>query len=681
MGQRREGLSGPSVCAVIALLIAGLHPVDNPDSFGHLAAGRQIVELGYVPSLDTFSYYRPEPQPWVNYEWLSDWALFEVFRAAGFAGLNLWKLLMIAAAGAILVRVAYARAGRLGAELCALMMIAAVPALRFRLSARPHVFGLLWSAVYWIGLLAILDAADDPTRRVQTRRWVIGLGVAHLAWVNLHGSHLLGLALTGIACAVSLPRPGARKPLATLFGLELAASCISPYGPKIVVGAIEHVFDPRYRAIVTEWQPWTPQQPMWFLIGVLLHAVLVLAAWPWLRGSASAWFMRLSALMLLVMALRSMRFIPDFLLLTAPLAAEGLVRGRERWLRSREGLGPRVHAIVWRVGVVAVGAAAFFVSIGTPPYAAFGLGADLRTLPVASAAWLAREQPRARVFAAMEDGWFVMWGAPNAHVLLDGRVPFYGPEYIGATMTGWANPSALRQLIARSGTNAVIVQPLVTEHQAALDTMLHAPEFALTVIENKHVLFAKRGSTRTGAEGAEFQALQPGYTAPWLLAPNADLAAIRSELAKLRGEPNVRAYVAWVDALLALRPLARSAGEAGFKAPETPTERAAVRGALAKLRPLREVLDEVPILTAYHALTAVLACELDEADGVLDAIREEDRSRETVLAAQELAVRRGERDEVRAFLAQARAMPEAKGDVWLAALEAALDGPPLCGKQ
>ena len=49
-----------------------------------------------------------------------------------------------------------------------------------------------------------------------------------------------------------------------------------------------------------------------------------------------------------------------------------------------------------------------------------------------------------------------------------------------------------------------------------------------------------------------------------------------------------------------------------------------------------------------------------------------------LLLTQELALRRGKVPEVRAFLAEAWAVPEAHGDPWLAALEAELAAPVGC---
>jgi hypothetical protein len=66
------------------------------------------------------------------------------------------------------------------------------------------------------------------------------------------------------------------------------------------------------------------------------------------------------------------------------------------------------------------------------------------------------------------------------------------------------------------------------------------------------------------------------------------------------------------------------------------------------------------------------------AERAFEQARWEGESRETLLGGQELALRRGELADVRAFLQRASAMPGAAGDPWLAALRAALRSPPRC---
>jgi hypothetical protein len=204
----------------------------------------------------------------------------------------------------------------------------------------------------------------------------------------LHGSHLLGLALTGLFFAFGR---GSRRSLTLLLALELAASCVSPYGPAIVLDAIEHVADPRYRALVREWGPWTADDPLWLLIApVLCSLLLVLALRPlWAAGPRGRALLACAAL-LAIASLRSVRFVGDYLLLSAPVIAWGLAE-RASALSGRAYAAVCGGALLVLVGLVPWGAAQL------PPRMGVALGQSLRELAVA-------ERAAARAARAGRDG-------------------------------------------------------------------------------------------------------------------------------------------------------------------------------------------------------------------------------------------------------------------------------------
>jgi hypothetical protein len=661
-------LGWPTWGAALALCVAALYPIDNPDTFGHLAAGREIVQLGHVPKLDSFSYWRPEPAPWVNYEWLSDALFYALYRVGGYPALNALKLSLLVVLAALLVALARKRAGELGAAVCALLIISDLPGLRFRLSVRPHLFGLVFGALYVLGLVSILEARSRRT----VWRWVIGLTLAHVAWVNLHGSHLLGLALTGIAGVCALRQPIARGPLAALFALLLLASCVSPYGPAIVSGALAHALDPSYREVIDEWQAWRPPQPITYPLMLAWQALCFVFALRHLARDRVRAFSMIAALMLFAMAARSLRFIPDCLVLTAPFIAAGLAPPLAAWTNARRKL------VLSTAGVVAAGSAAL-LCLSLPPQAAFGWGESLRDRPAASAGWLREHLPDARILAVMPDAWDLMFSLPRAKFLIDGRTPFYGPEHVRRVQHAWGSPSDLRALIDSTNTDVVVLQPLVTEQQPALQALLGFADFRLVMVEDKHCVFARESARRSQLLANEsLQVLHPGYDAQWLLTANANVPAIQRELSMLGGRTTVQAYRAWVLGLLAARPLVRAQGMAGFSTPHNALERAAALLALSNVRKADDALRIVPSVTAYHALLATAACQLDEARSVLARAQEQGGARELSFGAQELALRSGDVASVEKFLAQARALPAAAGDAWVAALQSALSSPPIC---
>jgi hypothetical protein len=661
----------PAVLALFALGVAALYPIDNPDTFGHLAAGRQIAALGHVPTLDTFSYFRPNPARGVNYEWLSDQLMYAVYHRGGAVALNVAKLALLMVIGGLLMAAGHRRAGFRGVALVSVLLVAGLPGERFRLSARPQVFGSLFASLYVLGLHELLL----PRSRRATWTWVAGLTLAHVCWVNLHGSHLFGLLLIGCALGCAVRERTAWVPLAALLGLALVASCVSPYGPDILRGAFAHVFDPAYRALIDEWQAWKPSQSPWYpVVFVWQSALLGIALWPQRRARGFG-FDAAYSIILLLMAARSLRFLADYVALTTPIIAGGLAPHVAALPEPRQRALTRASS----AGALAL---ALLICPRVPPGARIGIGERSAGRPMASAQWLATYLPDARILAAMSDAWDLMFSLPAAKFLLDGRTPLYGPEHIARVQRAWSSGALMRQLIDDTRTDVVIIQPMVTEQQPALRALLGFHDFRLMAIEDRHCVFARELPARIQLmRERALTTLMPGYGADWVLAEPVDLDRVGRELKLLPAHPNVDAYRSWVSALVALKPLARAGGRAGIAPPRTAAERRLIAGALVRLRAADRELEIVPTVAVYHGLTAVAACELDEAHAAFERAAETERVREITFGEQELALRAGRPDDVREFVRAARALPEAANDPWLAALEAALDHPARCSDE
>jgi hypothetical protein len=175
-----------------------LNPARNNDVFIHLTSGRLLLEEGRVQRTDRYSFTAPGAR-YVPHEWGTQalYALAE--RSAGIPGVIVTARLLPALA------------------LLAVLVLAFAVA-RHRLLARPDLLALaLLIACLWL-LLRHRRLAREG-RRSRAVWWLIPL---QLAWVNLHGSFPLGVALTlafaGDAAINRLPPTRART-AALLLGL------------------------------------------------------------------------------------------------------------------------------------------------------------------------------------------------------------------------------------------------------------------------------------------------------------------------------------------------------------------------------------------------------------------------------------------------------------------------------
>jgi hypothetical protein len=475
-----------------------------------------------------------------------------------------------------------------------------------------------------------------------------------------------------IAFVTTFPNRTLRRRTAILLVALACASCVSPYGPRIVGDAIAHVFDPSYRELIEEWRPWSTDRPIWLIVAVGLQIILLAISFPRLRREPERMFSLVIAAVFAVLALRSLRFIADFVLLTAPIAAEGIAaRAGALTARARR---------VWLVGAASVTAVivATFVT-KAPPYRAFGMGFDRRAQAASSGAWLASHLPEARIWAGIDDAWYLMFALPTARFLVDGRAPFYGPERLFEVQRAWASVERFGAMLRQHDVDVVVAQHSFSPHMLAIETLRASPNWRLVSIEDRHCVFARATQDRTPLLAQEaYGALAPSYDPAPLLAPDADLERIERELARLPNDDNVRAYPAFVRAMLALRALARDGGEAGFRAPASALEQDAVLRAWDDLRTAEERLGDLPIIATYRAIAAALACKLDDADAALEVARRDGDVRETLLTAQEVLLRRGQIDKVKTFVEKMNATRSVSRDAWLKALRAAVRMPPRC---
>jgi hypothetical protein len=644
------------VCAV-AFFALGAFPLYSLDAYGHLAQGRQIAELGRIPTVDLFSFWKPAPQPWSNYEWGYDLLTWLIYDHFGPNGLIIVKCLLLGVLGYCLVLLAdrLAKSAALGAPLAAALLIVLAPLARIRFTVRPQIVGLLLPAVLLLGISALYS------ERTSTRRktWVVaGLGLMQVAWVNLHGSHLLGVLITLVFLAFSARTPAFRSMIA-LLAVQVAATACTPFGAGIVTDAVAHVFVPEYREVVIEWGPWAPGQPLYLLIGPCLSAILVLVAMrPVTRSGRYGLAYGVLCVLLSIMAFRSMRFVAHQLLLTAPFVGAGLAQ--LEWIRRLR-----------RTAVVVVGMAIVWAVWASPrlePFVPFGFGEPRAGHPFAVAEVINEHVRDPRILAPIQDSWPLMFAVPGGRFLIDGRVPFYGPEFIRKVTNSFSDPVALEALLEAFAVNSIVVDHTRRDQAAAVEYLWRSPDWWLAQVQDRHSLFVRQGSAPSLTP---LRIVAPGYRVGRLLDPEVTDPDIEAESQWVGHHRNSRAIQGWIQGLRSLRPLARDGGRAGIRMAETDGERESARAAYRFLTESAGIYPGFTSIELFRAMAAMATCDESQAREALGWAAYSGQIRETSLVGIELALRAGgeaERDGAKTHLEALAARPEITGDPWVAAL-------------
>lgn len=314
--ERGIELVGLAVAIGFVAAVALNHPLSN-DELWSFAAGQWMLTHHSIMGLDPFSYTEAHRR-WVTDEWGSEVVLAGSVRAFGAAAYSLYAIVL--GGLSLWISAAYARAlGARGGRVAAIVLLLALGLAGTVVYDRGLDFSLVW---FPLELLVLTRARRDP-------RWLWLLPALCVAWVNTHGSILLGLLVLGVELAWSLVPAGLvqriggshRSPYPTFLALALvagvAASCITPYGPGLLVYDVNVTRNSQISQYISEWASPDFHSSMTLLVFLVPLALLVACLWtrriPLLECSLGALFF--------VEALRTQRLAVYLMVVAAGLAA------------------------------------------------------------------------------------------------------------------------------------------------------------------------------------------------------------------------------------------------------------------------------------------------------------------------------------------------------------------------
>jgi hypothetical protein len=232
----------------VLLLMLGPRLLADPDTYSHIALGRWIMQHHALPDGDPFSHTM-RGAPWVAFEWLSQLVYANAYALGG------WVAVVAIAATA-----AAAAFGQLTRFLlrewqptpALIVVLAAFVLTAPHTLARPHMLALPLMVAWVAALMRAVDSGGAPPWRMLPLL---------VLWANLHGSITFGLAIIGpIAIDALWNAPRAERLRVArqwvLFGMAaLAAACVNPYGPEVLLVTLRTIALGDVLSVVTEWRP------------------------------------------------------------------------------------------------------------------------------------------------------------------------------------------------------------------------------------------------------------------------------------------------------------------------------------------------------------------------------------------------------------------------------------------
>lgn len=398
---------------VIAAAVAMSPNVADPDLWGHVQYGRDLIQHG-LPTFTTYSYVATN-QPWINHENLSELILAILADTIGPIGLLVAKF----ALAVTILRVIGRRCRQLkcGMLACTAVLLLTAYGLGHYWSLRPQLF----SFTAYAGMLALLDwcfegwegkwqltwprkfaaGSNEIHYQGSRMRWLWLMPPLMAAWTNAHGGFVAGWCVFTAYCAIrsvelcsqrGYQALGLMRRFMLMSFASLAATFVNPYGFRFHAWLFEDLRVPRPE--ITEWLPpnlfETQSLPL-----VLLVATFVMC----LAFSRLSWDLTHLVILVLTLgqSLAHQRHIPFF-----ALSMAFFIPGHVQSVFSRFGLGSQfevatLHSKRMRMALAA-GSVMVFMALG---FKLFDRLADLKverdSYPLSAVEFIAQHRMQGRI--------------------------------------------------------------------------------------------------------------------------------------------------------------------------------------------------------------------------------------------------------------------------------------------
>lgn len=411
------------------------------DTGWHIRTGEFVLDHGYVPDHDLFSYSKPG-ETWYAWEWLSDVIFALLHRQWGLKAITLLAGVLIIASIAILLAHMIWRGANFFVALPLALMAVGVSSIHYL--ARPHVFTLF--------LLPICLWLLDRDRRAPWKPVWLLIPLAGI-WTNLHGGYMALIACLGLLVVASvlecLPdwlakrRPVAMPALqryALLTAGCVAATFLNPFGYRLHLHIANYLQSEFIHEVVQEFQSPSFRGESMHQFELFLFLGLVSVGVGLLRPTGR--YGRDIAAMLWVaywahQSLTSVRHATIYVLVAAPFIATVLSDWAAGWLsrqprKSIAGILSSLGAdLAPKFGHVTIWSAIFLVLLPLADTSRMKWPSDFpkEKFPLALLHQHKQLLSERRVFTTDQWGDYLIYQSyPRQRVFIDGRSDFYGAK-------------------------------------------------------------------------------------------------------------------------------------------------------------------------------------------------------------------------------------------------------------
>ncbi len=245
----------------IVLLLTSNTPVDNADGVWHTAIGSGIKSPTHIPSYNKWYFEPPPGYKDRNFQWLSDFLLFRIYKSGGWQLLRSMKVLCVVFMAIILIGILQKE--RINPLYGGFLLIITLSTTGIMWSVRPTIFSNLLFAL----LVLILYS--------RNKKLFLAIPLIFLIWTNLHPAVFIGLyALLVFAIGDLMEKKRIDNQIWWVIPASILTMCINPYGTRIFRVPFILLQDRQMLGQIEEWLPYINIYFLIFLLFLFFIAVI-----------------------------------------------------------------------------------------------------------------------------------------------------------------------------------------------------------------------------------------------------------------------------------------------------------------------------------------------------------------------------------------------------------------------
>jgi len=481
------------------------------DIWWHLKTGEYIINNGFIPQFDIFSY-TVFTHTWINHQWLADVLFFLVFDCFGINGLILLKAIVLGATFTILFKITYQKRIYL---LSIFFIFLAILASGHRFLMRPFIFNFLFIIIYFYIL--------HGYKHSQQKKLIFLLPILQIIWSNLHGGSLTGIILIYAYLAGELISWKFKLPfqqnekytikgkkyyiLLAVGGLCLFSGLVNPNG---LTGALypfltlTELNQSGYQEVIMKYI--AELQPP-----ISLHTLFKIQPYPYYKllillslGTFILNYKRLNVTrfitytIFLIFSLLANRNIPTFVLLATPISIFNL---NHIDIRKVIILSPKIKQLLLLLSQISILIiiVTCIIKATAPQYLFrnkiirnFGFGIIHPKYPESAIDFIQSNNISGNFFNTYESGGYLIWRMfPQEKVFIDGRTEVYGPQFYQRYVRLFANPDKFNAISDEFNINLILLTRIYTATDPFLNYIYQNKQWKLIYFDEISALFIK----------------------------------------------------------------------------------------------------------------------------------------------------------------------------------------------